>query len=109
LAGLRRLASGRFRLADAVKLADLDVEAPERRRARLLPPEEPLRSLPEAILPAADAASVLQGQSARCAPSVPVGLVRLYVDATPRRFVGLGEVTAGGELLPRRLVAVASG
>jgi tRNA pseudouridine55 synthase len=109
LAGLRRLASGCFRLVDAAKLADLEVEAPERRRARLLPLEEPLRSLPEAVLPAAEAASVLHGQSTRCAPGVPVGLVRLYVDSTPRRFVGLGEVTGAGKLLPRRLVAVASG
>lgn len=106
LAGLRRLASGCFRLAEAVTLSDLEGEAMAVRRARLLPPDAPLSALPAAVIPVAEAACMLQGQrTRRPAPDIPVGLVRLYVDSVPKRFVGLGEVTAGGELLPRRLVA----
>jgi tRNA pseudouridine55 synthase len=109
LAGLRRLASGGFGVADAVTLPALEAEALEARRARLLPPESPLLSLPHVAIPVEEAACLLQGQRAGAVPGTPVGLVRLYVDAIPRRFMGLGEVTDAGELLPRRLIAVESG
>jgi len=109
LAGLRRLASGGFAVADAVTLQVLEAEALEARRARLLPPESPLLSLPHVALPAEAAACLLQGQRTGAVAGTPVGLVRLYVDAIPRRFMGLGEVNAAGELLPRRLIAVESG
>lgn len=105
LAGLRRLASGGFRVADAVTLHGLEAEGPDARRARLLPPEAPLRSLPLVAVSPDQAACLLQGQRMGALPGMPFGLVRLYVDSIPRRFMGLGEVTAGGELLPRRLVA----
>ena len=109
LAGLRRLASGSFRLADAVTLPVLEAERQDARRARLLPPEAPLLSLPHVAIPPDEAACLLQGQRAGAAPGTPVGMVRLYIDAIPRRFMGLGEVTATGELLPRRLIAADSG
>lgn len=108
LARLRRLASGRFRVADAVTLAVLEAEAPEARRARLLPLEAALLSLPQVALPPDQAACLLQGQRTGADPGVPGGLVRLYVDSIPRRFMGLGEVTVTGELLPRRLIATDS-
>jgi tRNA pseudouridine55 synthase len=107
LAGLRRLASGSFRLTNAVPLPALEAETQDARRARLLPPEAPLLSLPQVAIAPEEAACLRQGQRASAAPGIPVGLVRVYVDAMPRRFVGLGEVTAAGELLPRRLIAAA--
>jgi tRNA pseudouridine55 synthase len=105
LAGLRRLASGSFRLADAVTLQALESESLDARRARLLPPEAPLLSLPPVEIAPEVAACLYRGQRTGAAPGVPVGLVRVYVQSIPRHFMGLGEVTAEGELLPRRLVA----
>lgn len=105
LAGLRRLASGSFRLADAVTLPALEAETLDARRARLLDPEAPLSSLPQVSIAPEIAACLRQGQRVVAAAGIPVGLVRVYVDSIPRRFMGLGEVTADGNLLPRRLVA----
>jgi tRNA pseudouridine55 synthase len=105
LSGLRRLASGGFRVEDAVTLPTLEADTEAARRARLLPPETPLLALPQVALAPHQAAWLRQGQRADAAPGHPVGLVRVYVDTIPRRFMGLGEVTAKGELLPRRLVA----
>ncbi len=49
-------------------------------------------------------ARIVQGQAA-LVDTLPgtTGLVRLYDQA--RRFLGLGELQAGGRLLPKRLVA----
>lgn len=105
LAGLRRLASGSFRLVDAVTLPALEAETLDARRARLLDPEAPLSSLPQVSIAPEIAACLRQGQRVVAAAGIPVGLVRVYVDSIPRRFMGLGEVTADGNLLPRRLVA----
>ncbi len=105
LAGLRRLASGSFRLADAVTLAALEAETLDARRARLLAPEAPLSSLPQVSIAPEIAACLRQGQRAIAASGIPVGLVCVYVDSIPRRFMGLGEVTVDGNLLPRRLIA----
>ena len=108
LAGLRRLASGAFRLADAVTLAVLETETQDARRARLLAPEAPLSSLPQVAIAPEIAARLRQGQRTGATSGMPVGLVRVYVDSIPTHFVGLGEVTAEGYLLPRRLIAEAS-
>jgi tRNA pseudouridine55 synthase len=105
LARLRRLASGSFRLADAVSFDVLDAESADARRARLLPPEAPLLSLPPVEIAPEVAGRLYRGQRSGTAPGGPVGLVRVYVQAIPRRFMGLGEVTAEGELMPRRLLA----
>jgi tRNA pseudouridine55 synthase len=105
LASLRRLASGAFRLVDAVTLPVLEAETREARRVRLLAPEAPLLSLPQVAIAPEVAARLQQGQRAGAASGIPVGLVRVYVDSIPTRFMGLGEVTAEGYLLPRRLIA----
>jgi tRNA pseudouridine55 synthase len=105
LCGLRRLASGTFRLDDAVTLPVLQAESPDARRVRLLAPDAPLSSLPEAVVAPEVAARLQQGQRAGALCGNPVGLVRLYVDSIPRRFMGLGEVTDDGYLVPRRLLA----
>lgn len=109
LASLRRLASGAFRLMDAVTLPVLEAETREARRVRLLAPEAPLFFLPQVAIAPEVAARLRQGQRAGAAPGIPVGLVRVYVDSIPTRFMGLGEVTPDGYLLPRRLIAEQSG
>jgi tRNA pseudouridine55 synthase len=105
LASLRRLASGAFRLADAVTLAVLEAETQDVRRTRLLAPEAPLSPLPSVAIAPGIAARLRQGQRAEAMPGMPVGLVRVYMDSIPARFMGLGEVTVQGYLLPRRLIA----
>jgi tRNA pseudouridine55 synthase len=109
LAGLRRLASGAFRLAEAVSLPVLEAEMQDARRARLLAPEAPLSPLPALVVAPEIAVRLQQGQRVDAAPGVPVGLVRIYVGSIPPRFVGLAETTAAGELLPRRLIAAEPG
>jgi tRNA pseudouridine55 synthase len=103
LTALRRLASGAFRLSDAVSLGEV-VEAPvEWRRTRLLPADEPLAGLPETIFGPEEAQRVRQGQRAIAPSGTPAGLVRIY--SSRRRFLGLGEVTPDGFLAPLRLIA----
>jgi tRNA pseudouridine55 synthase len=105
LSALRRLASGQFRLADAVTLAGIEAETPLARRAHLLAPDVPLSALPAAIVAADIAVRLRQGQGLPGWSGIPAGLVRVYVDAVPRRFIGLGEMTEEGCLVPRRLTA----
>jgi hypothetical protein len=88
-----------------VTLAALEAETLDARRARLLAPEAPLSSLPQVSIAPEIAACLRQGQRAIAASGIPVGLVCVYVDSIPRRFMGLGEVTVDGNLLPRRLIA----
>jgi tRNA pseudouridine55 synthase len=106
LSGLRRLASGPFRLVDAVTLPQIESEGLDARRSRLLAPDTPLSSLPFVLVTPEVAARLQQGQRESALPGpLPLGLVRLYVDSIPRCFMGLGEVTVEGGLLPRRLMA----
>ena len=106
LSALRRLASGAFRLSDAVTLEEAAEASMEWRRGRLLSAEAPLAGLPELFVAPEETDRVRQGQRLMAAPGTPAGLVRLY--ASRRQFIGLGEVTRDGFVLPRRLVAEAA-
>jgi len=103
LSALRRLASGVFRLSDAVTLGELAEASMEWRRARLLSTDAPLAALPEMVIAPEEINRVRQGQRTVAVRGTPAGLVRIY--AMGRRFIGLGEVTEDGFLVPRRLVA----
>jgi len=104
LAALRRLASGPFRLDDAVALPAIEAESLEARRARLLASDVPLLALPEVVVAPDTAVRLWRGQRVIEGWEAPSGLVRLYVESIPRRFMGLGEITADGCLVPRRLM-----
>lgn len=106
LAALRRVASGRFRIEDAVTLDQLGRDTPASREARLLPVECLLGDLPRVDLPQALAERFAQGQSLQVehAPAGPCGVYGQH-----GRLLGLGEGRAQGLLHPRRLLNYASG
>lgn len=108
LSALRRVAAGRFNVADAVALEPLRAETPEARDRRLLPAESLLEGLPRVDLPDALAARFERGQ-VLALEEAPEGCCRVY--AAHGRLLGLGEGQGQGrrELRPRRLVSNASG
>lgn len=103
LAGLRRVASGAFRVDDAVTLEQLEALAPEARLARVLPPDAALQSFPALRLEEHQAVALSFGQAVQPPPGAPSGRARVYDSSD--RFLGLGEVRSGGELVPLRLMA----
>lgn len=101
LVGLRRDGVGAYEVKSAVTLADLEAETPEQRNSHLLPVDTLIAALPQLGLD--EAASRLIATGRRVAMTGPEGgLYRLY--GPESRFLGLGEL-AGGELLPKRLMA----
>jgi tRNA pseudouridine55 synthase len=106
LSALRRVAAGRFNVAEAVRLDALHAETPEARERRLLPAESLLQGLPRVDLPEALAARFARGQMLTLA-AAPDGRCRVY--GAQGRLLGLGEGQGRGELRPRRLVSYASG
>lgn len=98
LAALRRTASGRWRVEDAVSM---DALASPSRTGRLLTLSALLAGLPRAELDAAQEARFRNGQSLESFPGE--GLRAVYgVDGA---VIGLGEAAPGGTLRPLRLVA----
>ena len=104
LAALRRTRVGALALNDAVTLNDLEgLELPVR-RAKLLPADTLLVSLPRVELDAGDADRFIQGQRlplriAACAR------VRVYAST---RLLGVASVDEDGVLAPQRLVQTAA-
>jgi tRNA pseudouridine55 synthase len=102
LAGLRRTASGGFRIEDAVTLDALEAAQPEARRARLLPLTALLTGLPRAELDAASVARFRQGQA--LAHPAQEGVCGVY--GPDGCVIGLGRADAAGQLHPMRLTAM---
>lgn len=104
-AALRRLASGPFRVEDA--LAWDDLADPDATRAALLPAWRAVEDLPEAELDDAARRAFAQGMEVRLSSDagVPAGWVRVH---GPRGFVGMAEASldpdGGVRLQPRRLL-----
>jgi tRNA pseudouridine55 synthase len=101
LAALRRTASGRWRVEDAVSLEALSSPS---RTGRLLTLAALLADLPRAELDAAQEARFRNGQSLESFPGA--GLHAVY--GAGGAVIGLGEATPGGALRPLRLVAQAA-
>jgi tRNA pseudouridine55 synthase len=103
LAGLRRLAVGRFGLDRAETLDDLaELEEPER-DARLLPADALIDDLPRLDLDLEAAWQLGHGQ-ALWLPRLQVGRQhRAY--GPDGRFLGVAQVNEDGKLAPKRLVA----
>lgn len=104
-AALRRLASGPFRVEDA--LAWDDLADPDAMRAALQPAWRAVADLPEAELDAADRRAFAQGMEIRLSSGAGVraGWVRVH---GPRGFVGMAEASqdldGGVRLQPRRVL-----
>jgi tRNA pseudouridine55 synthase len=106
LSALRREVVGAFGLSErAVTLEQLEQMAPTERDALLLPEDALVASLPRLNLDAAGASRLRHGQSVERHEVRVAGLARIY--GPDREFLGIGEVTAAGLVVPRRLVSTA--
>lgn len=106
LAGLRRTASGRFRVDDAATLEQLATMGVEAARARLLPVDVLLESLPRLELAERQAWAFRNGQELEADPAGPTGEVAVWGPGPS--LIGVGRVT-GGRLSAARLLATAQG
>ncbi|HEY5993524.1 MAG TPA: tRNA pseudouridine(55) synthase TruB [Gallionellaceae bacterium] len=101
LQGLRRLATGPFRLENAYTLEQLESMGPEQRDACLLPLDCMLQDFPRLDLDASQVRRLAQGQRLGLDTGLPNGKIRLH---GPQGFIGLGFLQ-GRRLAPERLVA----
>lgn len=102
LGGLRRTASGRFRIDHAATLEAL--ADPEERRRRLLPLPALLEGLPRAELAAAEETRLRQGQTLKISGLHPGLCAVVRPDGA---VIGLGNADAEGGLKPLRLTQTA--
>ena len=102
LGGLRRTASGRFRIEHAATLEAL--AEPEERRRRLLPLAALLEGLPRAELAAAEETRLRQGQTLKISGLHPGLCAVVRPDGA---VIGLGNADAEGGLKPLRLTQTA--
>lgn len=102
LTGLRRTAIGRFSLARAHTLPELEAMDNAQRDACLLSTDSLVEALPKLELDAAQAARIAQGQRLALDCGLPDGRVRLYDQAG--LFMGVADL-AGRRLAPYRLLA----
>ena len=104
---LRRSILDCFDLSQAYTLDALETMPMEERDHCLLPADILMRNFPAATLQPSAAMSLLQGRTiADYVSEDRLGegqRIRLYDQAN--RFLGLGEMMAGGEIAPRRLIA----
>jgi tRNA pseudouridine55 synthase len=103
LAGLRRAASGRFRVDDAVPVAALETMAPPERRARVIGLDALLVELPRVDLDAALAAKLRNGQSLPL-QALSEGISAVY--GPDGALIGIGRAEEG-TLRPLRLTQAA--
>lgn len=105
LTALRRTGIGSLDIAQACTLPALEKLSGNERDALLLPPDTLISNLAPAMLNAADAARMRQGQGIRWAGTEGQRM-RVYDDE--HHFIGVGKLAADGWLRPQRLVATAS-
>jgi tRNA pseudouridine55 synthase len=106
LTGLRRTATAGFRVSEAVtpeSLAEMGVEAA---RARLLPVEVLVQSLPRADLAEREAWAIRNGQEIAAETGWQPGELAIFGPAG--EFIGVGRV-AQGRLAAARLMATGAG
>ena len=102
LAALRRTAAGPFTVEQALSLESLVAMDENGRDRTLMPVDGLLESLPLVRLDAARARSFCNG---RPVPQLPAGQGRCRVYGDAGALLGVGEVSATGELRPVRLLA----
>jgi len=107
LTALRRTVIDKFNLPQAHTLAALEAMTLSQRDACLRPIDSVLDEFPAVTLDHAAVLSLLQGRvvaGSSTTNGLPEGeKIRLYDQQ--KRFLGLGEITAGGEIAPKRLIA----
>ena len=103
LKALRRTKVGPFRLNEAHTLRQLEAMNLEQRDARLLPVDSLLMSLPKILLDDENCRNFLCGNTVPQTLPQFSGMVRIY--NTKQRLIGLGEITADGNIQPKRLLA----
>jgi tRNA pseudouridine55 synthase len=101
LSALRRTASGRFRLADAVTLESLSLLSATERQGRLLALSQLLAGLPRTELDADAEARFRSGQALKT--SIGEGLCGVY--GADGNVIGLGRADLAGALRPLRLTS----
>ena len=101
LQGLRRLATGPFRLENAYTWEQLESMSPQQRDACLLPMDCMLQEFPCLNLDEAQVRRLAQGQRLALETGLADGKIRLH---GPQGFVGMGAVQ-GRRLAPDRLIA----
>jgi tRNA pseudouridine55 synthase len=104
LTALRRTAIGSFTLDQSIALATLEAMTPSEREDALLAVDTLVLDLPRIDLSPEAANRVINGLAVAGAPE-RCGPARLY-DAAGR-FLGLGEVSTEGTIVPKRMVAMA--
>jgi tRNA pseudouridine55 synthase len=102
LKSLRRLATGHFRLKDALTLEQLETMSAEERDRSLLPVDASIAHLPQLALDEASAHYLQQGQRVWKSGVVPAGLFRIY--NAQGAFMGMGEQMPDGRIAPKRLM-----
>lgn len=104
LQGLRRTATGRFRLGDAHTLAQMEAMSMAERETCLLPLDSMVQDLPALDLDEVQVIRIAQGQRLIVESVVPEGKVRLYGAG---KFIGVADFT-GSCLTPVRLLSSAA-
>jgi len=104
-ARLHREAVADFRGEDMYELSALEAlvaeDGAKQLRGRLIAPDAALADLPAVTLAGADSERFSGGQALPGAAAEATGLVRVYAES--RRFLGVGEASADGQLAPRRV------
>ncbi len=98
---LRRVGVGEFSIDQAVTLEQLVALESLHRQRLLLPIDHVLHHLPKIDLTEKTAHYFCQGQAVRALNLPKPGMARIYTDE--HSFLGLGEVSTKGTILPKRL------
>ena len=107
-ARLHREGVGDFLAKDMLDLSVLEADAVDGAlvlQKRLMPPDMALTGIPAVTVSAGDGQRFSVGQALVGHDSSPFGLVRVYDDEP--RFLGVGEVSEGGTIAPRRVFLAA--
>ncbi len=105
---LHRETVAEFRSEDMLDLRTLEAlgdDGPGKLRELLLPPDAALTGLPEVGLGAGQALKFCGGQAVT-ADNVGTGLARVYGEQN--EFLGVGEISRGGKVAPRRVFRTAA-
>ncbi len=102
LIGLRRTATAEYKIAQTITLEQLEAMTANQREAALLPEDSAVQHLPTITLDENSVFYLQQGQGVWKSGTVPKGLLRLYSEQ--QDFLGLGELSGDGKIVPKRLI-----
>lgn len=102
LAGLRRLTTAHYDLAQALTIEALEHMTVEARDAALLPPDSAIEYLPKVLIDEESMFYLKRGQEVWKSGLNISGMFRIYSESGV--FLGLGEQTEAGRIAPRRLI-----